>query len=204
MNRALTFISCAALTLLVSAAAAQSLAFTPAADAPPVRVGGAARGGGEALALTILAPPMLADTASPRPTIYWHASRPVENPVEIVLIEEGGEEAIFETQLAPPLTAGRHAIALPESVRLTPGTIYQLSVAAVADAQARSNDVFASTLLRRRAAPTGLPEASRARIEQFAASGFWFDALHLLLEEPGDQQALNSLLEAAGLPTEEM
>ena len=118
-------------------------------EAPAATVGGSIRGSENDLSLTILAPPGLAATVSPRPVIYWHASNRINLPVELVLIEEQGEEPLAEIRVDPPNDAGIQAFELPPGITLEVNRVYQFSVAAIADENVRSNDVFASTLLMR-------------------------------------------------------
>ncbi len=163
-------------------AADEAIAYRPHnPTAPAATVGGSIRGADNTLALTILAPPTLAATAAVSPTIYWHLSEPTELPVELVLIEEGGETALAQTVLNDPLTAGVHSFTVPQDSPLKPGTVYQFSVAVVADPDIRSNDVFASTLLTfnpMKSPPAQASAATNAR--RYAAAGAWYDALHSL------------------------
>ncbi|MFK7958786.1 MAG: DUF928 domain-containing protein [Lysobacterales bacterium] len=171
-------------------------------SAPAATVGGSIRGAENTLALTILAPPTLAATANASPTIYWHVSQSTGLPVELVLIEEGGETALAEQVLSDPLNAGVHSFTVPPDTPLTPGTVYQFSVAAVADADIRSNDVFASTLLT--FTPLQAPSAkggATAIARRFAAQGAWYDALHALRtsDTPEARQLWSAMLKQASL-----
>ncbi len=163
-------------------------------DAPAATVGGSIRGSENDLALTVIAPPGLASTISPRPVIYWHASNRINVPVELVLIEEQGEEPLAEVRLDPPLDAGMQAFELPDDVSLELGKVYQFSVAAVADENVRSNDVFASTLLRHDMALLADPSGgSLAKAQELAAAGVWYDALALLEREAENSEAAKRL-----------
>ncbi|MEM1089854.1 MAG: DUF928 domain-containing protein [Pseudomonadota bacterium] len=163
-------------------------------NAPAATVGGSIRGSENDLSLTVIAPPGLAATISPRPVIYWHASNRINVPVELVLIEEGGEEALAEVRLDPPLDGGMQAFELPDNVSLEVGKVYQFSVAAVADENVRSNDVFASTLLQHAMAllsdPSGGP---LEKAQELAAAGVWYDALALLEQEAENSAAARAL-----------
>lgn len=182
------------LLILVGTATAQDeIVFTPYdANAPDATVGGSIRGAEGNLSVAVLAPGQLAVTAQAKPELYWFASSPVEDPVELVLIEEGGEEPVVEVTLNPPMQAGIHAFQIDQEA-LQVGTSYQWSVAVVTDPDARSNDVFASALMTRIEAPANAPEFSDdlARARWLAGQGIWYDAMAALSQaaRSGSDQA---------------
>lgn len=190
--------------LLPAAAGAQTLEFrVHDPDAPAATVDGSIRGAEGDLSIELLAPPRLALTASDHPALYWFASDDINWPVEIVVVAEGGTEPLVEARMEPPIAAGVHRYELPESATLAPG-YYQWSVAAVADEDSRSNDVFASALLQRVAeTPTDLSDDMVQRASQLAARGIWYDTLDLLAQATADSQTAarlrRELLEQAGL-----
>ncbi len=180
-----------------------ALAYKPFdAGAPAATVGGSIRGAESSLSLTIIAPASLAATANARPTIYWHLSDATILPIEQVLIEEGGETPLAQQTLSEPLAAGVYGFTVPEDVSLQTGQVYQFSVAAVADPEVRSNDVFASTLLIR--ADIKQPPSSGGTIENalaLARLGAWYDTLELLKSSPLPEakQLWSAMLSQQGL-----
>lgn len=156
------------------------------AQAPVVTVGGSIRGSAGDLALSVLAPPTLAATATPTPDVFWHASNTVTWPVELVLVEENGEQPLFEQTLQPPLQAGIHRFTLPPEITLTEGRVYQFSIAAVVDPDIRSSDVFASALLTYRNLPLAVQDSSQTnplrKAAAQAAAGAWYDTLSTLAD----------------------
>ncbi|MDJ0652785.1 MAG: DUF928 domain-containing protein [Xanthomonadales bacterium] len=190
------------LLLLSASALAQGIRFEPHdATAPEATVAGSIRGAEGNLEVTVLAPPRLAATAMDAPVLYWHASGPISDPVELVLVEEGGVDPLVELRVETPLERGIHRFVLPPDTRLKPGTFYQWSVSVIPDPDARSNDVFSSALLQR-VPSTGAPSSGAQAARELAGAGLWYDTLMALRQAKDDPETARlwrELMEQAGL-----
>lgn len=185
----------------------------PMRGAPQGRVGGATRGAAEELPqLDVLAPDHVGLTTAEQPTLYWFISKPVKQKILITLSSEKSIKPVLEVELKQPAAAGINAIRLAEhNVRLEPNVEYEWSVAVVPDAAQRSNDLLASGIIKRVAAPPGLTQKLGGRqgeqtASAYAESGIWYDAIEALSraidQQPGNvalRQNRAALLDQVGL-----
>jgi hypothetical protein len=163
--------------------------------APDVTESGGTRGMPGALSalpdVLVLAPPKLAHSLSPQPTLYWYVSGPSRAPVRLTLldIEAAGPEPLLELDIGAVPAAGVYATSLSKyGVHLEPGRRYEWSVALEVNPEAHSEEPVAKTIFATaKADPTLLPKLAgappRARIEALAAAGYWYDALDLLARQ---------------------
>jgi hypothetical protein len=198
--------------LSASLAAQDEIVFRPYdPSAPQARVGGSIRGADSELSIAVLAPGQIAVTTQASPALYWFASAPVSNPVELVLIREGGEEPLVEVVLEPPLLAGIHAFQIPATTRLENGLTYQWSIAVMPNPDSRSKDIFASALMTRVGEPAGLSniKGHQDRATWLASNGIWYDAITELSNtindkddrDPRARSLRAQLLQQVGLTT---
>ena len=163
--------------------------------APEVTESGGTRGMPGALPalpdILVLAPPKLAHSLSPQPTLYWYVSGPSHVPVRLTLldVEAASPEPLLELDLGAVPAAGVYATSLTKhGVRLEPGHRYEWSVALEVNPEAYSEEPVAKTIFATAEAdPTLLPKVAGApplaRIEALAAAGYWYDALDLLAQQ---------------------
>ena len=158
----------------------------PLRGAPLTRVGGGTRGMSKALALNVLAPADTGYTTQEKPTIYWFASQPIDNPVEITITStaslQDAAKPVLEIALQPPVAKGIHAFRLADhGVALKPGVEYQWFVAVVRNPAQRSKDVVAGGTIKRvedSALQAQIQQASPAqRPALYAQAGIWYDAI---------------------------
>ncbi|HSA80097.1 MAG TPA: DUF928 domain-containing protein [Geminicoccaceae bacterium] len=162
----------------------------------------------------VLAPPKLAHSLSPQPTLYWYISGPTQAPVRLTLLdfESASPEPLLELDLGAVPAAGVYATSLTKhGIRLEPGHRYEWSVALEVNPEAYAEEPVAKTIFATAEPdPALLPKLADApplaRIEALAAAGYWYDALDLLAQQiaAGDQsqpwrELSASLLEQARL-----
>jgi len=139
----------------------------------------------------VLAPPKLAHSLSPQPTLYWYVSGASHVPVRLTLldVEAASPEPLLELDLGAVPAAGVYATSLTKhGVRLKPGHRYEWSVALEVNREAYSEEPVAKTIFATAEAdPALLPKLAGApplaRIEALAAAGYWYDALDLLAQQ---------------------
>ena len=199
----------------VPPAGAQStgVSYTPPLRGAPSsvsRVGGGTRSlTAQRFDLAVLAPDHVGLTTRAQPTLYWFVSEPVDDPVELTVVDPQSLETLLELRLPAPVEPGVHALHLARhGVELAPDVIYQWFVAVVPDETQRSADVVAAGEIRRVAPPPELPAgADPAReAERYAAAGIWYEALdgvsRRIAARPGDagpRDARAALLAQVGL-----
>lgn len=151
----------------------------PQTGAPTTRVGGGTRGlSAEMPHLEVLAPLHTAFTAQAQPVLYWYLSRADVKSIEITITQEGVTAPLLEQTLPPIAQAGLQRIRLADyGISLQAGQEYRWSVAIVNDAEQRSGDIVASATVRYQ-----VPASALVSIEQHAEAGYWYDALHQLVE----------------------
>jgi hypothetical protein len=141
--------------------------------------------------ILVLAPPKLAHSLSPQPTLYWYLSGPSHVPVRLTLLEvdAASPEPLLELDLGAMPAAGVYATALAKhGIHLKPGHRYEWSVALAVNPAAFSEEPVAKTIFATAETdPTLLPKLAGApplaRIEALAAAGYWYDALDLLAQQ---------------------
>ena len=164
--------------------------------APEVTEAGGTRGvnpraPGELPDVLVLAPPKLAYSLSPQPTLYWYVSGPSKAPLRLTLLdyESASPEPLLELDLGAVPAAGVYATPLSEhGVRLEPGHRYEWSVALEVNPEAYSQEPVAKTIFATAESdPTLLTEIADApalaRVEALAAAGYWYDAIDVLAQQ---------------------
>jgi hypothetical protein len=139
----------------------------------------------------VLAPPELAHSLSPQPTLYWYLSGPSQVPVRVTLLDlEGADpDPLLELDLGVVPLAGVYATALAKAgVRLAPAHRYEWSVALEVNPESYSEEPVAKTIFATADAdPALLPKLAGAppltRIQVLAGAGYWYDALELLAQQ---------------------
>jgi len=176
-------------------AAAAPVYVPPMRGAPEARISGGTRGKTDVpVKLDVIAPNDLGETVSDQPTLYWFNSLPVKNDVEITLVTDDTNKTVLDTTLPGPVAAGIHGFSLAgTNVRLDPQTVYQWSVTVKISSTEPSQDIVASGMIQRIAAPkpaSQLPSDALAAVDFYARSGIWYDAIDTLSRQiaknPGD------------------
>lgn len=184
----------------------------PVRGAPARRVGGGTRGAEQSLpSLAVLAPDHVGHTVSMQPALYWYLSKPTAVRIELTLVDENATDPVLERTVTDA-SPGIHRLNLADyAVALKLGEEYQWSVSLIPDPRERSNDIVATTALRRVAIPPALQSgAAGIRREDlpalYAAEGIWFDAVAVISEliaaNPADaklREQRAALLDQAGL-----
>jgi hypothetical protein len=169
----------------------------PKSGAPISRLGGGTRGSDKSTVnIQILAPERLGLTTQAAPTLYWYISMTSTYPIEFTLGIENDSEPLIEKKLPPVTSAGIQSIKLSElGVQLKPGQEYRWSIALVADAAQRSNDIFVSATIRKDNTNISLND-----VEKLSSAGFWYDVLQRLIEKKSPQ--VDDLLKSEGIVLE--
>jgi hypothetical protein len=176
----------------------------PLRGAPLTRVGGGTRGVGNVLAVNVLAPGETGYTTQEKPTIYWFASQPVDQPVEITITSteslQDAAKPVLEITLQPPIAKGIHAFRLADhNIALKPGVEYQWFVAVVSNPAQRSNDVLAGGTIKRvtdSPVQAQVKQASPAQLPSlYAEAGIWYDAIDQLSTQISANQSNRQLRE---------
>jgi hypothetical protein len=187
----------------------------PQRDAPMSRIARIPRGASMQLPrIAVLMPEQVAYTAQEQPLLFWFISKPTDVKCRISLHDVGKtpHQVIFETSMDGISARGIQKLdLLHENVRLRPGATYQWLIALVPNPSAPSNNIAAGGLLQRMT-PTGELSAKLAgksaaeQAKEYAAAGFWFDALSILAgaidanpEDESLQRMRTSLLLQANL-----
>jgi hypothetical protein len=177
------------LTLISVAVAAPPplpLIYKPAkSNAAATRIGGGTRGikVADASGITVLAPPHTAVTSQTAPVLYWFLSGSSGFPVEIAMSVDNVSEPVFEKNLGRLDKPGLQSINLADfGVQLKPGQEYRWSVAVITDAGQRSGDLLASAMIK-----LEMPKQPLTNVAEMAASGYWYDALDLLVKDHSPQ-----------------
>ena len=151
----------------------------PLRGKPRGRVGGGVRGVRDAAPVFYtLVPDHTGQTVSAQPTLFWYLGGELLGAPSFVftLIDDDHIDPLVEAELPKPTHAGIQRIDLSRhGVHLESGTEYEWSVALVADAARRSNDVVAAGWIDRVEPPAALGASPDSR--GFAAQGLWYDAL---------------------------
>ena len=173
--------------------------------APSGRVGGAVRGTSAFPTPLALAPNHLALTLNGSPSLFWHldAAAPENVTLVFTLINEANDLPLIESNLALPERSGVNRVNLADyGVELNEGDLYIWSIALVPDLENRARDQVTLGRLKRVSLDREVPSEAR----EFAARGYWYDALESLSNridsDPEDLEARalrRSLLRQAGL-----
>lgn len=198
----------ARLTATERAAAQKSavLYSPPRRGTPRAKVGGGVRGVAALPRPLTLAPPHLALTGRPAPTLYWYLEALPEAGATafFTLTSLDAIEPVVEQELSVPQATGIHPVDLASmGVALEPETEYQWSISIVRDPERRNLDLVDSSYLWRIAAAQ-VPDA--ATTADLAAESLWYEALESAVataaSDPRDEASgapLKSLLEQAEL-----
>ena len=180
----------------------------PRRGTPRAKVGGGVRGATTQPSPLTLAPPHLALTGRPAPTLYWYLEALPEagTTAFFTLTSVDAIEPLVEQELSVPKTTGIHRVDLASlGVELEPETEYQWSISIVRDPERRDLDLVDSSYLWRLAAAR-VPDA--ATTADLAAESLWYEALESAVataeSEPQSEASsaeLKALLEQAGLRT---
>lgn len=195
-------------------------AFEPILYVPPSRgqalrtAAGGTRGTarhGEA-EIAVLAPKdHVAYTTRAQPQLYWYVSKPVEERIDVTLIDDESIDPLLEITVPGPVRAGIHTLDLAaHGLQLEPGRTYTWHVEIVEDSERRSSNPVVEGFIARTGMTRDLERAlgeAEARYAPYALSGIWYDALSeieaALARDPGDRRLRRqqvALLEQVELP----
>jgi hypothetical protein len=159
----------------------------PLRGAPASRIGGAHRGiEGADWSVFVLSPDHTGYTTAEQPVLYWFTSKPISQPVEVTLVEQGAIDPVLETRIPGATTAGVQRLDLARwDVELKKDTEYQWFVSVIVDPAQRSQDITAGGTIRlvepgpeTRQRLSGATEQSLAFV--YAEEGLWYDAIDTL------------------------
>lgn len=174
----------------------------PPMGAPGGRVGAATRDLPDA-PLRALAPEGGGYTAGASPVLYWASARPVRGRLRFVLGAHGAKPLVVIVNQVVSLPAGTHQVRLADhGLRLVEGTVYRWAVTVWPEGGGARQEAV-SYIARRRAGSAlrtavkdrGPAEAARA----YAAAGFWYDALALLMTDARHRALRHALLRQTGI-----
>lgn len=176
----------------------------PGPDQPGLRIDGMSANT-EYPSVFVLAPNHVGHTSQEHPVLYWYLSQATQDPLDVMIAEEGNLEVLLDIRLLPPLQAGIHELRLEDyGISLLPNVAYRWTVRMIA--ATISESPTASGAIKRIQAPAGSANALVYSPEGYAQKGQWYDALialaNLIQSTPGDTDLLAqraALLEQVGL-----
>jgi len=165
-----------------------------------------------------LAPLSTGFSSTAQPELFWYLSDPWPGTLHFTLNAIGAIEPLLELQIKPPKgksahSAGMHSINLVDhAIRLAQNTEYEWFIFIITDPLERSADFLASATIVHK-----IPDSKQAneiatvpktpRYINYAAQGFWYDAMAILSNEINQnphQQELRkhraSLIEQVKMP----
>ncbi|MEL7352300.1 MAG: DUF928 domain-containing protein [Cyanobacteria bacterium J06649_5] len=169
-------------------------AYRPPADNRPPRgpfIPGARRSGCQGLlhnGLTAIAPQQqVGQTISTQPTLTWFVSDDTAYDMALQLYEYSQDQwvKLSEVDLGPS-QRGYSAYRLPETTPLKVGGLYRWQIILECDPARPSRNKVEIAQFEVVSAPANLDVASAtslAAAQQYAAAGFWYDAIALLIED---------------------
>lgn len=150
----------------------------PHRGAPPTRVGGPMRGALALPTLLALAPPHVARTIAPAPSLFWHVDGVVatSQTLRFTLLDPRETQPVVEAKLPRPPAPGTQRVRLADyDVALVPGVEYEWSVALLADPGSEKTAHLARGFVLRIDPP--IRSRSAGPVHQLAERGLWYDAL---------------------------
>jgi hypothetical protein len=176
----------------------------PAPDQPGLRIDGKSSDT-QYPSVFVLAPNHVGRTSQEHPALYWYLSQSTQNPLDVMIAEEGNLDVLLDIRLLPPLQAGIHELRLEDyGISLLPDVPYRWTVRMITP-QA-SEVLTASGSIQRIQAPAGSSTALIYSPEGYAQKGQWYDAittLQTLIQAKPENAALlaqrAALLEQVGL-----
>ena len=176
----------------------------PGPDQPGLRIDGMSANT-EFPSVFVLAPNHVGYTSQEHPVLYWYLSQGTQDPLDVMIAEEGNLEVLLDIRLLPPLQAGIHELRLEDyGISLLPNVAYRWTVRMIA--ATISESPTASGAIKRIQAPAGSANSLVYSPEGYAQKGQWYDALtalaNLIQSSPGNSDLLAqraALLEQVGL-----
>lgn len=161
-------------------------------DQPGLRIDGS-HPEGQFPSVFVLAPQHVGQTSQEYPVLFWYLSRNTQDPLDIMVTEEGNVEALLDIRLLPPLQAGIHELRLEDyGISLIPEVPYRWTVR-ILNTQASEN-LTASGAIRQINAPVVSSSSLVYSPEDYAQKGLWYDALTALQTLIQDNPENNDLL----------
>jgi len=162
----------------------------PQSGAPQIRIGGGTR----SLSIPpiqVLAPQELALSAHAQPVLYWYLGNSQAQSFEFSLSKQGSEQVVFSTRLSPN-KSGLQTVALSEhGVELEAQADYLWTIRPVDPSGQPSDENTVSAVIRYQP-----PAKETNSVYEQAESGYWYDALHGLIDAHSPQT--NDLLRQIG------
>jgi hypothetical protein len=172
------------------------------------------RGEASSVSLAAWVPDHVARTATPQPMLFWQIDGRLSDADQLgfVITSETEPEPLYEAKFPDPVGTGRQAIDLGGlGVSLSEDTIYRWTVFVRKRSSDPSEDRIAQGWIQYRSAPASLTQQmgvreTAERAELYAESGYWYDALALLValreQHPGNEKirdVLDDFLAEAGV-----
>lgn len=154
----------------------------------------------------VLAPNHVGLTSQEQPALFWYLSKTTNDPLDVMISEEGNLRVLLDVRLLAPLQAGIHQLRLEDyGIGLIPDVSYQWTVRIMSSQS--SGNLTASGVIQRIASSSSLSSSSLSNPPQsYAQDGLWYDAFSalsgLIQGNPGNSELVAqriSLLEQVGL-----
>ena len=145
-------------------------------------------------------------TSQEQPALFWYLSKTTNDPLDVMISEEGNLRVLLDVRLLAPLQAGIHQLRLEDyGIGLIPDVSYQWTVRIMSSQS--SGNLTASGVIQRIASSSSLSSSSLSNPPQsYAQNGLWYDAFSalsgLIQGNPGNSELVAqriSLLEQVGL-----
>ena len=153
----------------------------------------------------VLAPNHVGHTSQEYPVLYWYLSQSTQDPLDVMIAEEGNLEVLLDIRLLPPLQEGIHELRLEDyGISLLPNVPYRWTVRIISSQG--SEAITASGAIQRIQTADSSSTSLAFSPEGYAQKGQWYDALtvlaNLIQDNPTDAALLaqrSALLEQVGL-----
>lgn len=172
----------------------------PVTGAPGDRIGAGTRGTSrQASKMTLLAPKGGGLTLSEAPRLYWWLSEDFTGDVEIRIKSSEGERPILNMKRAVTAQSGLQMFDMSEfGLSLSEGQVYTWTIQMVGPGGTRVSN--GTSFIERQSADNSVSDQDAVgRARSLAASGYWYDALAMLADDPKMAKLRAGLLESAGL-----
>jgi hypothetical protein len=145
-------------------------------------------------------------TSQEQPALFWYLSQTTNDPLDVMISEEGNLRVLLDVRLLAALQAGIHQLRLEDyGIGLIPDVSYQWTVRIMSSQS--SGNLTASGVIQRIASSSSLPSSFLSNPPQsYAQNGLWYDAFSalsgLIQGNPGNSELVAqriSLLEQVGL-----
>lgn len=172
----------------------------PVTGAPGDRIGAGTRGSAQTAGkMLLLAPKGGGLTLSTAPRLHWWLSDAFTGNIEIRIKSADSERPILNLKRAIAAKPGLQVFDMSDlGLKLTEGQVYTWTIRLVGPDG--SNLAADTSFIEYKSLGDAVPPADPVgRARSLAASGYWYDALGLLADDPRMAKLQAALLESAGL-----